>query len=426
MVSIAKVMLWDMPMGILKWNEKRNIAEFQYDTAFAGTGIEPSPIIMPAKEGHVYSFASLGYDTYKGLPGLIAESLPDTYGQAIFDKWLTLIGRKTSNSIESLCFLGKRCMGAMEFEPAMEIGDNPNARFEIDSLVDVARLALDTKKSFSTNLASDKQKAIIEILQLGTSAGGQRAKALIAYNSNTGEIRSGQIEAPKDFDYYLIKLDGVSGKAGFKATENYGRLEYSYYKMAISCGIKMTECKLIEENGRAHFMTKRFDRQNGQKIHMQTLCGLAHYDYRMLHGYSYEQAFQVMRELRLTYAEAEEMFRRIVFNVVARNQDDHTKNISFLMDKNGKWSLSPAYDMCYAFNPNGDWTATHQMSVNGKYDDISRQDLLELATRENIKKPNEIIDYTIDTIAKWNSFAEESGVPKEIAQEIYKNLKLEL
>lgn len=211
----------------------------------------------------------------------------------------------------------------------------------------------------------DRKAAIAEILRLGTSAGGQRAKAIIAYNKDTGEVRSGQVAAREGFDYYLIKLDGVTAEAGFKQTENFGRLEYSFYKLVRECGIEMSECSLIEENGRAHFLTKRFDRENGHKIHMQTLCGMAHYDFRLRRGYSYEQAFTVMRRLRLPYSQAQEMFRRMVFNVVARNQDDHTKNISFLMDESGSWRLSPAYDMGYAYNPSGFWTATHQMSING-------------------------------------------------------------
>ena len=238
------------------------------------------------------------------------------------------------------------------------------ARFTLLALA-AAREALADKSSFNVNISSDKKAAIAEILRLGTSAGGQRAKAIIAFNKETGEIRSGQAEAPDGFDYYIIKLDGVSATAGFKETENFGRLEYSFSRLVKKCGIEMAECSLIEENGRAHFLTKRFDRINGQKVHMQTLCAIAHFDYRLLRAYSYEQAFTVMRGLRLSYKEAQEMFRRMVFNVVVRNQDDHTKNISFLMDRDGKWRLSPAYDMGYAYNPDGQWTSAHQMSING-------------------------------------------------------------
>lgn len=357
---------------------------------------------------------------------MLADSLPDTYGRALLDRWLALSGRSSGNTVETLCFLGKRCMGALEFEPAMDAPYGEDVSIEIESLVDVASEALAEKEEFGANLADDKKAAIAEILRLGTSAGGQRAKAVIAYNPQTGEVRSGQVEAPEGFDYYLIKLDGVTAEAGFRPTQNYGRLEYSFSKLVKECGIEMTDCSLIEENGRAHFLTKRFDRKNGKKIHMQTLCGIAHYDYRMPRAYSYEQAFNIMRILRLPYSQAQEMFRRLVFNVVVRNQDDHTKNISFLMDRKGKWRLSPAYDMGYAYNPKGGWTAQHQMSVNGKFDDIKRTDLLEFASRNNIKDATEIIDMIVENVANWPLIAEGCDVPKKMIDAIVPNMKLSL
>jgi serine/threonine-protein kinase HipA len=313
-------------------------------------------------------------------------------------------------------------MGALEFEPAIDMPYNPYAKFEIDSLVSVASDALAEKSTFGVNLNDDKKAAIAEILRLGTSAGGQRAKAIIAYNKSTGEVRSGQVEALEGFDYYLIKLDGVSATAGFRETGNYGRLEYSFYELAKACGIDMSECSLIEENGRAHFLTKRFDRLGGKKIHMQTLCGIAHYDYRIHRAYSYEQAFGVMRALRLSYSAATEMFRRMVFNVVVRNQDDHTKNISFLMEENGKWRLSPAYDMGYAYNPNGGWTSSHQMSINGKFDDISREDLIVFARQNNIKDAEVIIDEVCETASRWPQMAKACGVPQTMVDRIKGNM----
>jgi len=309
-------------------------------------------------------------------------------------------------------------MGALEFEPAMDVPYSSNTRFEIDSLVNVASEALAEKQDFGANLSDDKKAAIAEIVRLGTSAGGQRAKAIIAYNKETGEVLSGQVPAPAGFDYYLIKLDGVTAEAGFRETQNFGRLEYSFYKLAKACGIDMTECSLIEENGRAHFLTKRFDRVNGEKIHMQTLCAVAHYDYRLLRAYSYEQAFNVMRTLRLPYSQAQEMFRRIVFNVIVRNQDDHTKNISFLMDKAGKWRLSPAYDMGFAYNPDGGWTSQHQMSINGKFDRITRDDLLEMAKRNNINEAAEIIGHISTTASGWRNIARECGLPDKMIDSI--------
>lgn len=424
MVDVAKVNMFGFPIGTFRWDERYNVARFEYDSSFVGHGLEPSPLMMPVQEGRVYSFAGLDRETYKGLPGMLADSLPDTYGRALFDRWLALTGRTSSNPIETLCFLGKRCMGALEFEPAMDMAFDPNALFEIDSLVKVASDALTEKTSFGVNLNDDKKAAIAEILRLGTSAGGQRAKAIIAYNKETGEVRSGQVEAPAGFNYYLIKLDGVSATVGFKATGNHGRLEYSFYKLAKACGIEMTDCSLIEENGRAHFLTQRFDRNNGKKIHMQTLCGMAHFDYRIHRAYSYEQAFNVMRALRLPYSAAQEMFRRMVFNVVVRNQDDHTKNISFLMDEDGIWRLSPAYDMGYAYNPKGGWTATHQMSINGKFDDITRQDLMTFAHQNNIKDAAMIIDEISEVASQWPDLAAECGVPKTVMDTIVSNMLL--
>ena len=422
MVDAARVTMFSMPVGTFRWDNRYGVVQFEYDRSFLGRGLEPSPLMMPVREGRVYSFAGLNRDTYMGLPGMLADSLPDTYGRALFDRWLALTGSKSSNPIETLCFLGKRCMGALEFEPAIDVNYDQNQRFEIDALVNVAREALNEKASFGVNLTDDAKTAIAEILRLGTSAGGQRAKAIIAYNKTTGEVRSGQVEAPEGFDYYLIKLDGVSANAGFRETENYGRLEYSFYKLARACGIEMTECSLIEENGRAHFLTKRFDREDGKKIHMQTLCGIAHYDFRLLRGYSYEQAFNVMRALRLPYSAAREMFRRMVFNVVVRNQDDHTKNISFLMGADGHWRLSPAYDMGYAYNPNGGWTSQHQMSIAGKFDDITKNDLLTFAKANNIKDAAKVIEEVMDAVARWPKLAAECDVPSEMINEILPNM----
>lgn len=426
MVDIARANLYGQPVGTFRWDNNRQLAHFEYADSFIGKGLEPSPILMPVRQGRIYSFSDIGRDTFKGLPGMLADSLPDTYGRALFDRWLALTGRSSGNAVETLCFLGKRCMGALEYEPAMDAPYSPDVKIELDSLVEVASEALSEKEEFGANLEEDKKAAIAEIVRLGTSAGGQRAKAIIAYNPQTGEVRSGQIEAPEGFDYYLIKLDGVTTEAGFRETQNFGRLEYSFYRLIKECGIEMSDCSLIEENGRAHFLTKRFDRKNGEKIHMQTLCGIAHYDYRNPRSYSYEQAFNVMRALRLPYSQAQEMYRRMVFNVVIRNQDDHTKNISFLMDRQGKWRLSPAYDMGFAYNPKGGWTAQHQMSINGKFDSITRQDLLEFARRNNIKEAAEIIDRIAEESSRWPRLAKECEVPQPMIDAIVPNLQLSI
>ena len=426
MVDVAKVRLFGRLVGTFSWDDRHQVAQFEYDRNFIGTGLEPAPIMMPVRQGRVYAFPNLDNETFKGLPGMVADSLPDTYGRALFDRWLALTGRTSSNPIESLCFLGKRCMGALEFEPAIDVGFDTHTQFEIEALVNVAKEALSKKSRFGANLNEDKKQAIADILRLGTSAGGQRAKAIIAYNKATGEVRSGQVKAPAGFDYYLLKLDGVSSTTGFKPTENFGRLEYSFYLLARACGIEMSESSLIEENGRAHFLTKRFDRVNGKKIHMQTLCGIAHFDYRLHCAYSYEQAFNVMRRLHLPYTSAVEMFRRMVFNVVVRNQDDHTKNISFLMDDTGHWRLSPSYDMGYAYNPNGGWTATHQMSINGKFDNITKADLLAFAQQNNIKEAKDIIDEICEIASRWPQMALNCGVPQAMIGNISTNMQFNI
>ena len=395
------------------WNENTESAVFEYEPSFERLGLNLSPILMPLNPHRSYQFTSISKDTFMGLPGLLADALPDAYGKALLDRWLATIGRSFANPVERLCYQGKRSMGALEFEPAQDTFLEKDTRIEIDSLVEVAREALNQKSKLDTNLSQDRKEALINIIKVGTSAGGQRAKAVIAYNEKTQEVRSGQIDAPEGFEHWLLKLDGVTNQE-LGDPKFYGLIEYAYYLMAKDAGIEMMPCRILPENGRSHFMTKRFDRVGGkEKLHMQTLCGIAHYDYKMLRAYSYEQAFLVMRQLRLPYIQAEEMFRRMVFNVVARNQDDHTKNISFLMDKTGKWRLSPAYDVSWSYNPEGKWTSQHQMSINNKWSDFTMDDLLTVASSMNIKSPREIIEKTIDVVAHWPVYAASLGIPKD-------------
>lgn len=424
MVNLAKVYIWGEFVGAALWNEQTQVASFEYDPAFTAREWELSPIQMPVTPHRIYSFGNLSRDTFLGLPGLLADALPDAYGKALLDRWLVTVGRSFANPVERLCYQGKRSMGALEFVPAQDNFLEKGAKIEIDSLVGVAREVLNQKAGLDTNIQSDTREAIANIIKVGTSAGGQRAKAVIAYNDKTGEVRSGQINAPKGFEHWLLKLDGVTN-AELGDPKHFGQIEYVYYLMALKAGIEMTECRLLLENDRAHFMTKRFDRRNGnEKIHMQTLCGIAHFDYKMSRAYSYEQAFQVMRQLRLPYMQAEQMFRRMVFNVIARNQDDHTKNISFLMDKDGVWSLSPAYDVSWAYNPKGEWTSQHQMSVNNKWDDIETGDLLSVAEKMNIKRPNEIIEQVRDAVSQWNVLAKEHEIPRSTTKQIEDTLLL--
>lgn len=416
----AEVMMWGERVGAVAWDERRNVAAFRYDRDFAAKGIELSPLKMPVEGNQVYEFPELQSNTFNGLPGLLADALPDAFGRALLNKWLISINKTFANPVERLCYQGKRGMGALEFVPAYADYLEQSEKLEIDSLIAVANQVLANKEAFQANLKTDQQEAIANIIRVGTSAGGQRAKAVIAYNDATGEVRSGQTTAPEGFDYWLLKLDGVTNKE-LGDPEHWGEVEYVHSLIAKAAGINMTECRLYRENGRAHFMTKRFDRVNGEKIHMQTLCGLAHYDFNMLHAYSYEQAFAVMRQLRLTYPEAEEFFRRMVFNVVARNQDDHTKNISFLMDKKGVWHLSPAYDISWAYNPAGGWTSMHQMSINNKWDNITRDDLLCVAYEMNIKHAQTIIDQVVEAVSQWPKLAkEQTEIPQNIIETIEK------
>ena len=422
MITFADVHIWGRHAGTIAWDEHRQVGSFEYTPEFVQSGLELSPLMMPLQARRVYQFPNLSYDTFIGLPGLLADALPDAFGKALLDRWLTSVGRSFANPIERLCYQGKRSMGALEFVPAQDNYLERGTQLEIDSLVEIAREVLDTKKQLDVNLNKDTKEAVANIIRVGTSAGGQRAKAVIAYNDETGEVRSGQIEAPGGFRHWLLKLDGVTN-AELGDPKHYGQIEYVYYLMAREAGIHMSECRLLEENGRAHFMTRRFDRIDGnEKVHMQTLCGMAHYDYKMLRAYSYEQVFQVMRRLRLPYSQAEEMYRRMVFNVMARNQDDHTKNISFLMDKDGQWSLSPAYDLSWAFNPSGAWTSKHQMSVNNKWNDIDRDDLFAVAKNVNIRQTEHIVEQVKEAVSQWPKLAKENGIPKNIVEKIDKTL----
>lgn len=424
MVNLAHVKIWGEMVGYLFWREDNQTATFEYTPEFKKLGLDLSPIVMPLTSQRVYSFSNISRETFLGLPGLFADSLPDAYGKALLDRWLASNGRNFANPVERLCYQGKRSMGALEFEPAHNDYLETSSNIEIDSLVATAREVLNQREAFSTNM-SDTKEALINIIKVGTSAGGQRAKAIIAYNDTTKEVRSGQIDAPEGFEHWLLKLDGVTNNE-LGDPQHYGKIEYIYHLLAKEAGINMAECRLLEENGRAHFMTKRFDRHKNNKIHMQTLCGIAHYDYKMLRAYSYEQAFQIMRRLRLPYNQAEEMYRRMVFNVVARNQDDHTKNISFLMNRTGKWSLSPAYDVSWAYNPQGDWTSKHQMSINNKWDDITREDLVTVAQNMNIKHHNEIIEQVTDAVSHWRKLATEYEIPEETIRQIEQSLQLQL
>lgn len=427
MVVAAEVWLWDRLAGAILWDESQQLGSFEFDQGFLRLGWDIAPVTMPLRQGkRLYTFPEVrrgrndAFDTFKGLPGLLADMLPDKYGNQLINTWLVQNGRPTDslNPVELLCFIGKRGVGALEIRPTLRSETGTASTLELDSLVAIANKILNTRESFQSDLSSEEQSALADILKIGTSAGGARAKAVIAFNPKTGEVKSGQVKAPEGYSYWLIKFDGVHD-AQFGATAGYGRVEMAYYLMALEAGIEMNESRILEENDRAHFMTKRFDRTDaGNKIHMQSLCGMRHFDFNQVGVYSYEQVFETMRMLRLSYPEAEQMFIRMVFNVLARNCDDHTKNFAFLMDQSGKWRLSPAYDICHAYRPGSLWVSSQSLQVNGKREGISDADFLEIAQKMNIKKPEEKIDRVRKAVKRWNEFAEEARVELKLRDSI--------
>lgn len=425
MIQVARVMLWGDFVGAVLWDEATGTASFEYDRAFAAKGLDISPIHMPIGAPRIYSFGSLSRATFMGLPGLLADSLPDAYGKAMLDHWLAFNSRTAANPVERLCYQADRSMGALEYEPAQRIIENDTEQIEVSSLVEVARQVLENKKKLHVNLGDNVPQSLSTIISVGTSAGGARAKAVIAYNEKTNDVRSGQVAAPEGYSHWLLKLDGVTNSA-LGDPKFYGLIEYAYYQLATRAGITMAESRILEEGGRSHFLTRRFDRVGpNEKLHTQTLCGLAHYDYRMLRAYSYEQLFEVMRRLKLPYNQQEEMYRRMVFNVVARNQDDHTKNTSFIMDRRGEWSLSPAYDVSWAHNPSGEWTSKHQLSIGNKWDDFTYADLVDFANRCDINRPADIIKQVKEAVSMWGTIARELSIPENQVRAIEKTLRLD-
>jgi len=424
-INSAFINLWGERVGAIAWNAEKSIADFEFEPEFLTNGRDISPLKMPldTAKGMIFSINELrGNQTFKGLPGLLADVLPDRYGNTLINTWLARVGRPADsmNPVEMLCFIGQRGMGALEFEPVEPKGKNTSTKLEVDSLVEMSEAILSGRKDFHASLSKDEEKGLMDILKIGTSAGGARAKAVIAYNTETGEVRSGQAEAPNGFTQWLIKFDGLHD-AQFGTSKGYGRVEMAYHLMAVDCGIEMTECRLLEENGRAHFMTRRFDRIPDQgKVHVQTFCALQHFDFNNIGSYSYEQLFQTMRSLRLDYPQAEQMYRRMVFNVLARNCDDHTKNFAFTMNKQGLWAISPAYDVCHAYRHDSLWVSQQSLSVNGKRLGIERKDLLAVASQMNIKKPDEIIRHIESILEIWPDYAKQCDVETLLQKAIAK------
>ncbi len=431
MNRVTEVRLWGRSIGAVSLADGDDVVRFEYDPAFIGSGIEIAPLMMPLAS-RVYHFPELSRQTFHGLPGLLADSLPDKFGNALIDAWLATQGRQPDsfNALERLCYTGERGMGALEFTPVIGPQARQAKQIQIDTLVKLASQVLSHRSDLRASFAdAEKEQALADILRVGTSAGGARAKAVIAWNPTSNEVRSGQVPAREGFEYWLLKFDGVTGNQD-KALEDpqgFGVIEYAYYLMAKDCGIEISECRLFEENGRQHFMTRRFDRlANGEKRHMQSLCALAHFDFNLAGAYSYEQALLVIRQLGLPMLTIEEQFRRMVFNIIARNQDDHVKNIAFLMDKSGTWSLSPAFDLTFNFNPVGRWTANHQMMLNGKRDNFTQADFKACAKMAAMKRgrAEAIIREVQQVVSNWQVYAEDAGVPPVWQAQIQNALRL--
>ncbi len=435
MSSLAEVRLWGKTIGAVSLQAGEEVASFEFDPAFAQSGIQIAPLAMPLSR-RVYRFPALSRRTFLGLPGLLADSLPDKFGNALIDAWLASQGRQPNsfNAVERLCYTGERGMGALEFAPAIGPRAKQTAHIEVSKLVELASEVLTNRNNLQASFAGEgREEALRDILRVGTSAGGARAKAVIAWNPETNEVRSGQVKAGKGFEYWLLKFDGVNGNKDkdkdkeLEDLKGYGLIEYAYYLMALDSGIDMSECRLFKENGRSHFMTRRFDRlDTGEKLHMQSLCALAHYDFNMAGAYSYEQALLVMRQLQVPMQAIEQLFRRMAFNIVSRNQDDHVKNIAFLMNKTGEWSLSPAFDLTYACNLAGAWTASHQMTMNGKRDNFTLEDFNACARTGSMKRGRaaKILAEVQATVSRWGSFAESAGVPDGVREKIQHKLNL--
>ena len=424
-MTTASVVLWGRDIAAVTWDETRDIGVFQYQPEFVNSGIQVAPLTMRLAEG-TFEFPSLAKATFKGLPGLLADSLPDKFGNAVIDAWLATQGRNPDslNPVERLCYIGTRGMGALEFKPTTAGAPTSRQNLQVGQLVKLANRVLNSRESLQGEFTGDDDaEAIQDILRVGTSAGGARAKAILAWNEETGEFRSGQVDLPEGFTQWLMKFDGISNNKDKELNDpqGYGRIEYAYYLMALEAGIEMNRCRLHNEGGRSHFMTQRFDRtEENAKLHMQSLGAIQHFDFNQAGAYSYEQAIRAMLKLNLSPKQVEQQFRRATFNVIARNQDDHVKNIAFLMNREGEWSLSPAYDVAYSYNPNGEWTSQHQMSINGKRDHFELSDLIALANAGGIKKrkAEEITSEVSKAVGTWQKQADAAGVSQKDANKI--------
>ncbi|MHC4822408.1 MAG: type II toxin-antitoxin system HipA family toxin [Planctomycetota bacterium] len=433
MSTFAEVRLWGSTIGAVFLADGEDVATFEYDADFLRSGIQLSPLKMPLTRS-LYRFPELARQSFHGLPGLLADSLPDRFGNALIDAWLASQGRAAHgfNAVERLCYTGTRGMGALEFAPARGPAARRAQAIEVQELVDLATEILTDRTVMQGSFdETTKAEALKQILQVGTSAGGARAKAVIAWNPETQEVRSGQVSADPGFEHWLLKFDGVGGNRDkeLEDPKGYGLIEYAYHLMAVDAGIRMHPCRLLKENGRSHFMTRRFDRTGeGDKLHMQSLGALAHFDFNQAGAHGYEQAFQVLRSLDCSPDDLEEQFRRMAFNILARNQDDHVKNIAYLMDRAGRWSLAPAFDVTYSYAPSGAWTSRHQMSMNGKRDGFLLDDFILCAKTAGLKRgrAETIVGEVHEIVRSWEAYAERTGVEEGQREGIRRALRLEI
>ena len=427
-MSTATVKLWGEYVGAVTWIKERGYAAFEYDPSFLVKGIDLSPVHLSLADGNagsIFSFPNLDRETFKGLPGLLANSLPDDFGNKVIDSWLAKQGRQIGsfNPVERLCYIGTRGMGALDFVPSNAPKNlNSSVPVEVQKLLALAQGVLAERIRLDVQLDvadQDKAEAMLDILRVGVSAGGAVPKAVIAINDE-GRILSGQAEVPEGYEHWIIKFDGISPDApeGFSKPTDSCRVEYAYYQMAKEAGIDMTECRLLKENGRAHFLTKRFDRHHNEKIHALTLASIGHFGWNPPGAVGYESAFQVMRTLRLPYTQQEQQFRRMVFNAIARNTDDHVKNISYLMDRTGQWQLSPAYDMTFSYNPEDGLGTLHKMTINNRQNDLSFDDFIAVAYNMEIKKAEEIVKEILGVVARWPEFASKAQVSPDVQKYI--------
>ncbi len=436
--EVATVKLDNQHVGAVAYDTQAGIGSFEFEPDFIRTGIELSPLKMPLSR-RIYSFPEADRDSFQGLPGLVADSLPDDFGNAVLDAWIASQGGSPADitPLQRLKYTGTRGVGALTYHPAARRrGLDSSHPVEIESLVAVAQEVLDSRARFEVNLtAGDRadEEAMLALLSVGVSAGGARPKAVLAFNDDFTEVRSGQVAVPEGFTHYIMKFDGVSehstGRETFGDPMGYGVMEYVYHLMAVGCGIDMMPCRLLDEGARRHFVTQRFDREGGRRIHVQTLSGLAHVSHLRAGSYSYAELFATARELGLGADEALQMFRRMVFNIVARNHDDHSKNVAFMLDEEYRWRLAPAYDLAYSYRHGSPWVASHWMTLNGKRDGFTRKGFYSLEALSPLftkRRIDRVIEETVEHVSRWGELAAEHGVPTALRETVAKNLRLGL